>query len=456
VRLAVRKSDKVQRAVKSFWKASPSQRLEAEVLRFVDHPHIVTLQETFEDEKQTYLVQELCEGGELFDQLFEAPISERTAGSLFPQMVYAVQYLHGQRIVHRDLKPENWLLAQKGPLEGAVLKLVDFGTAVPLPASGKLFTTVGTPHYMAPEMVKGAYTSAVDYFALGVTLYAMLTTEAPFPGDGQLVVANAATMGIEWPSDAAPSDKARALVEKLLSREPSTRTKDFDAVLSKWLATCGELRQEARLETSLCKKLMSFRQSTVLEKAALTVCAQQLTASRRNDLARLFAALDVHQNGVLSQAEVKTAFEREGLPVPPELLEQWGRDADIDYTEFLASLVDRRRDITHQICWDAFRQLDLDGSGAISYDELTNLFVRGGFGSEEELAKIKSELVAADTNGDGEIDFDEFVKIVQHVELKSAVEKRWTKFRTVASIVGKLRVSSKNGLAERLSKSSPI
>merc|ERR1719506_3294690 len=166
VRLAARRADGAQRAVKTFWKASPSQRLEAEVLRFVDHPNIVTLLETFEDEKQTYLVQELCEGGELFDQLFEAPISERTAGHLFPQMVYAVQYLHGKRIVHRDLKPENWLLA-------------------------------------------GAYTSAVDYFSLGVTLYAMLTTETPFPGDGRMVVTNAATMDVEWPTDTALSDEAR-------------------------------------------------------------------------------------------------------------------------------------------------------------------------------------------------------------------------------------------------------
>merc|ERR1719199_1815305 len=103
---------------------------------------------------------------------------------------------------------------------------------------------------------------------------------------------------------------------------------------------------------------MSFRKATVLEKAALTVCAQQLTASRRKELAGLFSRLDVNQNGLLSQAEVRAAFEKESLPVPAELLEQWGKDSDIDYTEFLASLVDRRRDITQQICWDAFRQLD--------------------------------------------------------------------------------------------------
>ena len=72
-------------------------------------------------------------------------------------------------------------------------------------------------------------------------------------------------------------------------------------------------------------------------------------------------------------------------------------------------------------------------------------------GTEPQVAHAE-----VDVNNDGEIDFDEFVKIVQHVELKSAVEKRWTKFRTVASIVGKLRVSSKNGLAERLSDSSSI
>ena len=91
----------------------------------------------------------------------------------------------------------------------------------------------------------------------------------------------------------------------------------------------------------------------------------------------------------------------------------------------------------------AFASFDKDGSGSISVEELREVLVEnlGQQVSDDELDRL---VKLADANGDGEIDFDEFVKLLQDVELRSAAEKRWTKVRAVAHIVGKLRVSSKD------------
>merc|ERR1719161_1932598 len=89
------------------------QRLheEMEIMRLLDHPNIVRLYETFEDEKHVYMVVEICKGGELFEYIVDSgAVPEKAAAVSLSQMLLAINYLHQNRLMHRDLKPENWLL----------------------------------------------------------------------------------------------------------------------------------------------------------------------------------------------------------------------------------------------------------------------------------------------------------------------------------------------------------
>lgn len=136
VRMAEHKKTQSQRAVKNILKTSLLKDnlefvKEIAVMKAMDHPHIIKLYESFEDEKYFYLVMEVCSGGELVDAIIEAQsgFTERQAARIQQQMLQAVRYMHLSHIVHRDLKPENFLLQSKVPLDECIMKLIDFGTA---------------------------------------------------------------------------------------------------------------------------------------------------------------------------------------------------------------------------------------------------------------------------------------------------------------------------------------
>jgi calcium-dependent protein kinase len=124
---------------------------------------------------------EHCSGGELFDRIIKVKkFGEKSASTIFRQMTVAVHHLHSHGIVHRDLKPENFLMADDS--ENAVIKLIDFGLSKRVSEQTQMHTQVGTPHYVAPEVLTGCYDLKCDIFSLGVIFYVILTGYPPFPG----------------------------------------------------------------------------------------------------------------------------------------------------------------------------------------------------------------------------------------------------------------------------------
>lgn len=128
-----------------------------------------------------YIVQELISGGELFDYVANSgPFSEPIARYYFKQMLKGIHYIHSKGFSHRDLKPENILLDKNYDI-----KVVDFGFACPLEGrdeSGTNRTQIGTPGYMAPEIISGnPYQGhVVDLFALGIILFILYSGHPPF------------------------------------------------------------------------------------------------------------------------------------------------------------------------------------------------------------------------------------------------------------------------------------
>ena len=130
-------------------------RLEVSLLKQLEHLHIVSLLESHEDARRVYLVQELLDGGDLFDYLLaRGALTESNALAVFTQLALAVEYLHGLSIAHRDIKTENVVFKRRGAPH---VKLVDFGTADRWTPQEPLTGLLGTPAYMAPEVVRGWY-----------------------------------------------------------------------------------------------------------------------------------------------------------------------------------------------------------------------------------------------------------------------------------------------------------
>jgi calcium-dependent protein kinase len=136
-------------------------------LKTLDHPNVIKLYESFEDDTDVYLVQEFCNGGELFDYIVDKDhLTEHDAVVLFKEILLSLVYCHKNKICHRDLKPENFMLSKSsGKL---TVKLIDFGLSRSFYKMGntgknafmRMKTKVGTAFFMAPEVIQKDYSNS--------------------------------------------------------------------------------------------------------------------------------------------------------------------------------------------------------------------------------------------------------------------------------------------------------
>jgi len=187
VRMCIHRESAAQRAVKVLRKShmdDDEKRMlfnEINILKEIDHPNIVKMYEFFEDEKRYYLVTEICKGGELFDEVLRlGHFTERDAAVLIRQVLSCVNYCHKNNIVHRDLKPENILLEPSKELDQ--IKIIDFGTSLVYDPEKPLDEKLGTPYYIAPEVLNKNYNSKCDIWSVGVITYILLSGAPPFNG----------------------------------------------------------------------------------------------------------------------------------------------------------------------------------------------------------------------------------------------------------------------------------
>ena len=205
------------------------------------HENIVLLKGAYEDARAVYLVMELCEGGELFNRIVElGHYSERRAASMFRTMLRVLHHCHTLGVVHRDLKPENFLLSAPG--DAGVLKATDFGLSMFVRPNQVLDEMVGSPYYVAPEVLKRKYGIECDVWSAGVILYILLCGLPPFWGDNEKAIFDSILVGkLDFSEDPWPkiSEPAKDLVRKLLVRDATQRLTVEQALKHPWVVEGG-------------------------------------------------------------------------------------------------------------------------------------------------------------------------------------------------------------------------
>lgn len=197
--------------------------LEKKILQQLDHPFVAKLVRTFKDTKRLYFLEEYVHGLELAAILRHVGlISNSDAQFYIASLCIVLQYLHERDIIYRDLKPENIMVDT-----GGFIKLIDFGAAKTL--QGRTYTLVGTPHYMAPEVIVGkGYNKNADLWSLGVCLYELVCGGVPFGEDEEdpyKIYEAILDMRLEYQSHIDQSTfLAKGFIEQLMSKAPEVRS----------------------------------------------------------------------------------------------------------------------------------------------------------------------------------------------------------------------------------------
>ena len=387
---------------------------EIAIIKELDHPNIVKIYEEYEDHKYLYIVTELIEGGELFDELINrSKFTEADCATIVSQLLEALSYCHSKSIVHKDLKPENILLEKKKNID--TIKLIDFGTAQKFNPDKKMTTVIGTPYYIAPEVLKGSYDEKCDIWGAGVIMFILLSGVPPFNGPDDNAIMKKVASGkfkfnpAKWKGI---SKSAKDLIEQMLIKEPENRITAQEALEHKWMKNYKSGTINKKDLSNALNGLKKHHAEQTMQQATLAFIATQLTTKEdTKHLDDAFKMLDADHDGKLSLDELLQGFKQ----VLPEMTEDEARklferaDIDnsgfIDYSEWISATINKKKILSNKNLTAAFNLFDEDDSGTISMDEIKKILGQNQKIQEDVWENIVAEI---DENDDDEIDFDEF------------------------------------------------
>ncbi|XP_044072208.1 peripheral plasma membrane protein CASK isoform X17 [Siniperca chuatsi] len=248
---------------------------EASICHMLKHPHIVELLETYSSDGMLYMVFEFMDGADLCFEIVKRAdagfvYSEAVASHYMRQILEALRYCHDNNVIHRDVKPHCVLLASKE--NSAPVKLGGFGVAIQLGESGLVAGgRVGTPHFMAPEVVKREpYGKPVDVWGCGVILFILLSGCLPFYGTKERLF-EAICKGKykmnprQW---GQISESAKDLVRRMLMLDPAERITVYEALNHPWLKERDRYAYKIHLPETV-EQLRKFNSRRKLKGAVL-------------------------------------------------------------------------------------------------------------------------------------------------------------------------------------------
>ncbi|XP_031566034.1 serine/threonine-protein kinase HSL1-like isoform X3 [Actinia tenebrosa] len=320
---------------------------EANVLRSINHKGIIYLHDIFETKLEFILVLELLSGGELFEFLSEQEyLTEDEAVGFLKQVIEAIEYLHQRSIVHLDIKPENIVLKSEGSTQ---IKLIDFGLARELAKGEMVREIMGTPEFVAPEIIAfEPVGTETDMWAIGVLTYIMLSGASPFLGDSDTETFNNIShvdyeFDDEYFKDLSSSSKE--FISDLLLKNPRDRMSAEECLKHEWLQ-----EQDDNVDSLATSKSEASRSEAKTRRSTLikTEAFKKFTARARwqKSVNKLIAisrfALLSKKNGPLnkgvllqpteSDTSSDTENNNESQSIPLDRLEDSDRESTAEST----------------------------------------------------------------------------------------------------------------------------
>ncbi|KAJ1610103.1 calcium/calmodulin-dependent protein kinase [Cryptosporidium canis] len=438
-------------------------KTEVRLMKKLHHPNIARLYEVYEDDQYICLVMELCHGGHLLDKLnisldnftgkylldvvkaqvcpcpecteessnnldqgFREPLDlmqrERLISNVMRQIFSALHYLHNQGICHRDIKPENFLFSTNKSFD---IRLVDFGLSKEFYKLNEgeyygMTTKAGTPYFVAPEVLsstKDSYGPKCDVWSTGVLLHLLLMGTVPFPGANDADTISQVLnkqLCFEDPSYNILSYHAKDLLSKLLNRNVEERLDARRALQHPWLSqspggiygiSAAGIKSEglqvakggpfgandhSLFQISMLKSLRRYYVSPLLKKIALTVIARYCPDKWIENLRNIFFKLDTRQIGKIKLCDLRVA------------------------TQHIAAQQKIRVPQHHiDLILDA---VDSDGNGEIDYIEFVAAVISPKLSCRRDVLKMAFKML--DQDEDGLISTKDIKKLISNEKIR--------------------------------------
>ena len=391
---------------------------EVEIIKETDSVNIVQFFEVYEDSENFHIVTELCEGGDLVTLVEKrVGLHEEVAKRFFWQAATAVNYLHQFGIVHRDIKLDNFLLTST-EISTCDLKLIDFGFATKF-RNQNLTTLVGTPYYVAPEVLNKKYSHECDIWSLGVLLYMMVFAEPPFKGkNNSQIFQEIKTKAIKFDGKRhiGASPDLKRLLLGLLQKDVNKRSTISMSLQSPWFhSTFREYNSKWKpdLTQKLLLDLQNFRPRSAFQREMIKLIVK-INCSHKEIYIRnhVFALLDFMNTGVLNKTEIMESFKHLDIPLTDaecdKIIDKVFLKAAqvITCTEFIAATLDNKFFTQDEFLRPAFDRIDLDSRGLIEFKDLKVCFERFGYVIAD--STLQAFVDEFDITQDGTVAYHEF------------------------------------------------
>ena len=386
--------------------------------------------EFYQDEKSFYLISEYCNDGDLFEKIQKVgAFNEHSAAYVIHQVLSALLYCHTSNIVHRDIKAENILIesVEVSIVEGREIELYnirlsDFSSARSFNKSKKLTKKVGTPYYIAPEVLKRSYNEKCDVWSVGVLLFILLCGKPPFYGDSDKDIINHVETtkydkrDEEWKN---VSHEAQQLVDLMLKADVNKRISVQDAIKHPWFAKYLIRRKPSD------EKMNEFYRSMIMfktdpkyffQQATLAYMVHHITTKEdTDDIRKFFAHIDKNGDGKMSYSEIIDGMKQyinieneKHLTRVFKYIDQ-AKAGYIDYEEFVRSCINKQTLLTAENLKTTFLLFTKEEGRDMPVQEFKAVLGLSSKFSDKAWEQI---IKSIDLNGDGNIDVSEFVDMM--------------------------------------------
>ena len=434
--------------------------LEVKIISSLEHPHIVKFYETYHDDQYFHIVTELCRGNNLYMRLkkLKGKMKEEHAKIIIFKILHAINYCHSKGVVHRDLKPEN--IVFESPTNNSDIneyenneennenyfniKICDFGLSALKKDTDKLHTILGTPYYMAPEVLKGDYNEKCDIWSIAAITYYLITGTEPFKG----VTNNQIFSRILYTEpDYSPSKfwgTSAVLIDflkKCFIKDPMKRPTAREALLHPWFDNIFKRIHSTKfIGENIFYNISTTKKFSQLKRLIMRYVVYNMGHTELNVYKKAFLAFDKDNSGVITPDELKRVFKAYHKILSETQIKNIMSVSDekndfLTYHEFIIVCLQGDEFLSPVKLLDAFLFFDVDNNNEINSIDLYLALLRWGKDiiDKNSIEKIiflgtKKKYNTLDLKAfveifEDEINVEDYMKSIEEIKSKSNIIK---------------------------------